>query len=540
MAFRWFKMLQTGRPKPLERLYQGPLDPHLMRDMRRLSEMVAQLVSEQVDLATPPFPRIEQAAGLAARLRSYQQLWLSLTPHARKDLRRAAIKNLSVLGAERVQIQALLLNRVSRGDDAAPAWVEMMRRRGWSVLPWRAAIGLAEAPEHDADAAWVRRFDLDQSLAAAAGESGLGRMARELGAPTRKARREAASALEAVYLRAQGDFETSFRSAARLGMKSGVLDNRLDAGVGALDRALSIARTRAPRLGAIWARRWREAHGAAAWFDRFETRLEAPSFTTAEARMKVLACLDMLHPRARKSAEALIRSGWLHQPEGRGGGFTTPVLFNHKMEDDFGPLVHAPHDGTIQSARTLAHELAHGVHADMSRRKGPLLADAGWALSETIALTCETLLLRDHPVSLSAQDFFMLAHQPAIALFERELAKAETEACVDDIWIDALRALYGPDISLDGYRSFWRRRTATISSPGYAVAYVLGWALAQHVGAKLTSGDEETREALFDVLKAGGEMGYEDAAARFGVEDIGRMLNAAYDVAERRLIGKDA
>ena len=536
MTRSWLRLLQNEQSKPFERLYQGPVDPRLRRDRDRLSAQVEQLLKDQLDGFAPPFVQIEQAAGLASRLRMFIQIWLSLSNHPRKDLREESITFLQDLRSDSLQIRALLLNRISLGGDAPAEWVTMMRRRGHTILPWRAAIGVAEQPEHDVDIAWLGRFEAEQAINAAAGEAGIGKLAARLRATQVSKRTAAIADMHAVFKRVETDLETRFREAARLAALTQFNHARLDAQPQTMEIALKVAARRAPRLASRWYGSLGVSQpGMHQWHDRFADQPVVLNLATFQARERAISVLERLHPEVARAMIKLVRKGRALQPMGRGGGFTTPMLFDHKGRCNGELIIYAPFDKDVSALRTLVHEMGHGAHAYLSRRKGPLLSDAGWAVSEMIALSCETLLLEAFPHAHREQDFYMLVHQAAIARFERDLATDKSGRSVDDIWVSAMATMYGADISLTGYEPYWRRHTSTLSSVGYPTAYLLGWALAQHAARRRETLGEATQATYLDIMKSGSTVGFEDCAAMLGADDMEAMFEAAYDCAEERL-----
>ena len=143
--------------------------------------------------------------------------------------------------------------------------------------------------------------------------------------------------------------------------------------------------------------------------------------------------------------------------------------------------------------------------------------------------------MKDDNAALADQDFAMLVHQPAIGMFERELGVSEAEIPADAIWLNALRAHYGEEISLKGYGPFWRRHSSTISAPGYPMSYLLGWVLAEYISGRSGEAFKKLEQPFLDLLKAGGNIGFDEAASMFGARNVEELFHRAYDRAEVRL-----
>ena len=192
----------------------------------------------------------------------------------------------------------------------------------------------------------------------------------------------------------------------------------------------------------------------------------------------------------------------------------------------------------MSGLRTLAHEVAHGVHAVEAAGNGPLAADAGWALSEAVALTAETLALSAYKSALKDQDFAMLVQQPAIYAFQRAVGEAQETIDLDKVWIETVSEYYGSTIGLDGYEAYWKRTVTTASTSWLSnclhAGLGAGGPCQQSVCNSRTS---PHRMQLLNILRAGGVLGFDDAAQQLGVSSVGEMLHSAYDRAEARLVG---
>ena len=535
------KMSHFGNGLMLRKLYHSPVDPKLERDRKRLSATVSSLVSAQVERSAPPFPLIAQAYGFSCRLRIFLQLWLSLQASGRKDLQAKASKILREIRPERVQLQALMMNRVSLGTDAPPDWVTAMKRRNQTILPWRAAIGRFEQSHHDVDAAWLRCFELEHQLSGVLFQNDSPKKGKVgiqgLRATTSTARQHAAQTYAQRLNDMEGDLSTIFRQAAIRYRKIDFNLAALDIQNTTRDIVLDISRQRGPALSQLWFEQRSKDSDAEGmvWRDRFGPGPFVRPMPLKHAITNTLEALAFMHPAFRKAAQKLIRKGALSQPSGSGGGFTTPVLFDRKGRPDGGPFVFAPFDGALGGARTLVHELAHGAHAYLSRHNGPVLSDSGWAIGETVALTAERVLLGLNDEALSEQDLFYLVHQPALVTFENSLINSKDSDPLDEVWTDSMHRHYGEAVLFDGYGPFWRRHTSIIANPGYPLAYVLGWALAVHATDYLKDLGDEGRDTYLDQVRKGGAIGFEDMADALGASDISRLLHSAYDKAEARL-----
>lgn len=541
MAPDWLKMNRDRSGGWRNHLYQGPVDPKLLRDKKRLQAMVQSLVATHLAEKSHLFYELEQAHALLHRIRLFLHLYLALTENLKEELEHKALTILNELNTERVQLQALSIWTVSNATDAPQVWKSAQRRRGVSTMPWRAAVSFAEQAHFASDYHWICQYRYDKALnELALRHGGLAQMGAGLRSVDRQVRITASQHMNAWLKDAGTEGEELFRMQAKLARKKRYNFAGIDASEKTLEIARKIAMERGPDLSrAYYAFKnvtSKDNGEKAIWHDRYVERDDnGISMAWKDVKAKVLGCIAMFHNDVGKAASRLVSSNNLIQPQGRGGGFTTPVFFNHKGRIEAGPFIFAPFDGSHDSARTLAHELGHGVHAYLSAPLGPMQSDAGWAVAETVALTFEHLCLVDNECALADQDFAMLVHQPAIAMFEREIGVADGNIPADAIWISALRGHYGPDISLQGYEQFWRRHSSSLSMPGYPMAYLLGWALAGYATRRLANNEARMKQPMLDVLRAGGNIGFDEAASLLGVRNITELMHSAFDRAHERL-----
>ena len=523
--------------KGLLDVYLSPLDPKLTEDRRKLANMTELLVMDVMADKTPAFEDVAIVQALLTRIRLYLQVWFSLNPEGRADQRLAARDMLGGLNAERISLTAMSWMLLSEPAEAPQEWKLMMRRRGFSAMPWREAISILESPRYNIDARWILRGEADAHLLRA----GAGRDVSALLASLRDRRRsdrDQAALLLSDWLSGLTEglgqrFRIQVKRAEALDFNAAQIDARPET----IEIALEVAKERAPVLATKWFAARCEEQGVdqAIWHDRFGLSARGDGFRNPkEALAEVVAAVGGIHPDVAKMVRQIIASGQVKMPNGRGGGFTTPVLYDLKGRPEIGPLVYSPFNGGEIGLTTLAHEIGHAAHACMSLEKGSALGDAGWALSEMIAFTAESLVASDVH-ALSMQDVMMLVIQPAIGLFERELAAATEFVSIDDLWLASMKVMHGPTVSLESYAPFWRRQTASISSTGYCMAYVLGWSLSQVSLSQLDTLGEELQATYLSIMKAGSTIGFEQAAAALGFENVRRMVNLAYDMAENRV-----
>ena len=515
MTHFWSSLAWRGRLYRLEDLYQGPTDPVFLRDISRLEDMMAASGEMLVGGMKPLTTR----QALSVRLLVWLQLWMATHVSARPQLKSSAEQALRRLTTCRGKIEAqirLFLHHFDTPQD----WCDSVKRH----------LGEGDAMDgEDIADGWMTRLEIETQLSEVAAMSMVGGPSDGLRAADRAGRETTADLMSQAMIRGLPDVDVVFRRRAKRAVQTHLSSSQLDASSMARDAALDVAKKRAPELVAAWIEGSLEQKHC--WHDRYAVTTPTPVLSRQEAHARTMAALAYLHPDIARSARLIRRRGWLKTPQGRGGGYTLPVMFDNQDRCLTGPHVQAPFDGTITGLQTLAHELGHGVHAWLARAQGIWFADAGWAVCEAMALSAEIMSIRHDREQFKRQILTMLVHQPALALFEQNLSCAADDQPVDAIWLDSMRTIYGSQIDFAGYEAFWRRHTMMLTNADYARAYVLGWALAQYGVRQCDEAGPRAQQTYMEVMQAGGRIGFDQACVMFGVDDVEDLLNDAYDQA---------
>jgi oligoendopeptidase F len=217
----------------------------------------------------------------------------------------------------------------------------------------------------------------------------------------------------------------------------------------------------------------------------------------------------------------------------RGGAFCSPVAQDAK------PYVMMNYTDRMNDVLTMAHELGHGMHFELSHEtQTPHSAYTGLALAE-VPSTFAEFVAYDH--LLATEDdpetrrvltagrvegaFATIFRQTVLARYEqraygmRAAATALTPERLGEIWVEENDRYYGDSIRLpEGYRLGWSYIPHFISTRFYTYAYVFAKLAALALYARWRDEGEDFVPAYLDFLAAGGSSAPADLLAALGVD----------------------
>jgi oligoendopeptidase F len=191
-----------------------------------------------------------------------------------------------------------------------------------------------------------------------------------------------------------------------------------------------------------------------------------------------------------------------------------------------------------RDALTLAHELGHGVHADLGASQGVYHHHTPLTLAETASVFGEeTLFARlleqtDSPDSRLAllagsieDSIATVFRQTAMNQFEdrvhtarREEGELPTER-FGELWRSSQAEMLGDSVELtDGYTTWWSYIPHFIHTPGYVYAYAYGQLLALSVYERYLEEGESFVPRYLEMLSAGGSRPPEELGRIVGVD----------------------
>jgi oligoendopeptidase F len=220
------------------------------------------------------------------------------------------------------------------------------------------------------------------------------------------------------------------------------------------------------------------------------------------------------------------------RPNKRGGAFcayTTPSVH---------PYVMLNYTSRRRDVLVLAHELGHGLHAALSRPRGPLEHHTPLTVSETASVFGETLVFgrlldaADTPrsrLALLAENIegsiATVFRQTAMNRFEDLVhtgRRTEGELSAErfgELWEQSQAEMLGDAVEITpGYRTWWSYVPHFIGTPGYVYAYAYGQLLALSVYRRYLEEGEDFVPRYLELLSAGGSRSPEELAAIAGLD----------------------
>lgn len=185
--------------------------------------------------------------------------------------------------------------------------------------------------------------------------------------------------------------------------------------------------------------------------------------------------------------------------------------------------IHLNYTGDIRSVQTLAHELGHGVHHQLSRGLNHTNFDTPLTTAETASVFGEILLneklmkeSKDPATELSILASQMegiiatVFRQTVLTRFEQRAHEKRREGRVSadafcDLWWEENEKLYGDAVQMvDSYRWGWAYIPHFVHTPFYCYAYSFGQLLVLALYNEYMQKGDEFRENYIRLLSSGG------------------------------------
>lgn len=252
-----------------------------------------------------------------------------------------------------------------------------------------------------------------------------------------------------------------------------------------------------------------------------------------EAKVMVLEALGAFSPELARLARGFFEERRIDvppRPGKAGGAFCWP----------FGPT-DAPYimlnfQGRLQDVFTLAHELGHGLHGELSRGQNPTNYGHSLPLAETASVFCEMLLVdyllghgdervRRHLLAGQLEDAIAtILRQVQITRWEQR-AHAErargivTSERFGEIWSEEFRKVYGDAVrAVPGDRWGWIGVPHVVGSRFYCYSYAFGMLLVLALYGRYKAEGEAFVPRYLDFLASGESDSPEALVGRLGVD----------------------
>jgi oligoendopeptidase F len=220
------------------------------------------------------------------------------------------------------------------------------------------------------------------------------------------------------------------------------------------------------------------------------------------------------------------------RPAKRGGAFAAYTVPSEH------PYLMLNYTAKRRDVLILAHEMGHGLHAELARPRGILEQHTPLTLAETASVFGETLVFNrllgeasspESRLSLLAESIegsiATVFRQTAMNHFEELVHTArreEGEIAVErfnELWATSQEAMLGDSVALtDGYRSWWSYVPHFISTPGYVYAYAYGQLLALSIYKRYVDEGPSFVPQYLELLRAGGSRSPEELGAMVGID----------------------
>jgi len=237
------------------------------------------------------------------------------------------------------------------------------------------------------------------------------------------------------------------------------------------------------------------------------------------------ASFERLGPEYARLLNDALSGGWIdvyENPGKRSGAYSAPVYGVH-------PYMLLNHNDTLDAAFTLAHEMGHSMHTQLSHAHQPFVyagytifvAEVPSTLAEALFLEYmlsrttderERSVLLQHAIDGIVSTFYtqvMFADYELQAHKLVESGRPVTAEVLSEIYFGLMNAYHGDAYDYDDLaRVTWARIPHFYSTPYYVYQYATCFASSAQLMKQLASKSESERRAAIDryltLLKAGG------------------------------------
>lgn len=257
-------------------------------------------------------------------------------------------------------------------------------------------------------------------------------------------------------------------------------------------------------------------------YDRYAPVEEADTrYRWKEAREIVLDAYADFHPEMGHIAEFFFNQRWIDAPvrPGKRGG-----AFSHGAVPSAHPYVLLNYTAKPRDVQTLAHELGHGVHQYLARKRGVLQAGTPLVTAEMASVFGEMLVFQrlmnqeedpanrlamlvskiDDTIATVFRQVAMNRFEDRVHRVRREEGELSSEQFAEH-WMETQDAMFQGSVTLgDHYRHWWSYIPHFLHSPGYVYAYAFGELLVLSLYARYQESGDTFPDSYLRLLEAGG------------------------------------
>jgi oligoendopeptidase F len=252
-----------------------------------------------------------------------------------------------------------------------------------------------------------------------------------------------------------------------------------------------------------------------------------------DAQNLVLEAFAKFHPRAAEITQGFFEQNRVDvnpRPGKRGGAFCS----SFDPRDPAFLLLN--HNDRLDDVFTLAHELGHGIHAELSRVQKPSNFGHSTPLAETASIFCEMLLadhLLEHADAVTKRDILQdLLEKAATTLYRQVqitrwelLAHAERAKGVvsseryGDLWLETFAQTYGESVKpTSSDRWGWIVIPHVVSYRFYCYSYAYGMLIVLALYDLYKQQGSSFAPKYLEFLSSGDSATPQDLLSRLGVD----------------------
>jgi len=275
-------------------------------------------------------------------------------------------------------------------------------------------------------------------------------------------------------------------------------------------------------------------------FDQYAPLFNASEkITYDESRKLVLDALNRFSPLFGETAQRFFDGNWIDaDPRAgkRGGAFCASVGPEHH------PYILVNYNDDMRDAATVAHEIGHGIHGELSRGQSIVNYFPSLPVAETASVFAEMLVFDSMLERITAPDkrlalicgkledsFATVFRQTVLTRFEELVYAARaggrlSAERIGEMWMKANAPYYGKNVNLTaGYERGWSYIPHFINTPFYCYAYAFGELLVlalygMYRRAKADGTAEEFKRNYTAMLSAASSKSPADLVAMMGID----------------------
>ncbi|RAX57596.1 oligoendopeptidase F [Helicobacter monodelphidis] len=248
----------------------------------------------------------------------------------------------------------------------------------------------------------------------------------------------------------------------------------------------------------------------------------------------VLESFQEFSPLFAEIATKAFNEQWIdsHPRENKQSG-----AFSHSTVPKAHPFILLNHTNNRKDVFTMAHELGHAIHQELSKKVGCLNAHTPLTTSETASVFAEMLLFDKIKNQLKGKEkaalyaaklediFATLFRQTVFTNFERRIHAEQGELSAEQfnhIWQEENQKMFGDSLTLTShYALWWSYIPHFIHSPFYCYAYSYGQLLVLALFGlyrRNQNNRAEFTQKYVEFLSAGGSRSPRELVALFGFD----------------------